>query len=135
MPTAPKRPCAQGCASLVDAGFCSACITKRAPTRETASANERGYGRRWQKASKAFLRAHPFAVDIFNRHDGRIYPAELVDHIVPHHGDMTLFWDVNNWQGLTREDHGRKSALEDGAFGNDRKPTGTDTPSSFPHRG
>lgn len=24
----------------------------------------------------------------------------MVDHIIPHKGDMTLFWDPDNWQSL-----------------------------------
>lgn len=115
MPSLAKRACSTpGCAPRVDAGFCESCRSKGAGADDRPNANARGYGRRWQKASKAFLRAHPFAVDIFNRHNGRIYPAELVDHIIPHRGDMVLFWDANNWQGLTRADHNRKTALEGG---------------------
>lgn len=117
-----KQACSTpGCANVVDNGLCIACKADRTPTRYLASASERGYGRRWQKASKAYLRANPFAVDLYNCHNGRIYPAEVVDHRIPHRGDMTLFWDVNNWQGLTRSDHARKTALEDGAFGNSKK--------------
>jgi 5-methylcytosine-specific restriction protein A len=48
--------------------------------------------------------------------------AECVDHIIAHRGDMALFWDVSNWQGLTRADHSRKTAIENGALGNARKP-------------
>ena len=27
-------------------------------------------------------------------------PATVLDHIEPHKGDMTRFWDSTNWQGL-----------------------------------
>lgn len=124
MPFSPKKPCARpGCPALVDAGFCADCKSKQNSIRDRdrGTSSERGYGYRWQKASKAFLRMHPFAVDYFNEHGGRIHPAECVDHIIPHRGDMTLFWDVSNWQGLTSADHARKCALEDGAFGHERK--------------
>lgn len=40
-----------------------------------------------------------------------------MDHIVPHKGDMTLFWDRNNWQSLCSACHKRKTVLEDGGFG------------------
>jgi 5-methylcytosine-specific restriction protein A len=33
---------------------------------------------------------------------------------------MKLFWDSDNWQGLTKADHDRKTALEDGGFGRAR---------------
>ena len=32
-------------------------------------------------------------------------PATVVDHIVPHKGDMALFWDKSNWQGLCAHCH------------------------------
>ena len=90
-------------------------MQKGVGTDDRPSACERGYGRAWQKASKAYLRRNPFAVDIFNRHNGRVYPAVLVDHIIPVKGpDDPLFWDVTNWQGLTRADHNRKTVLEGG---------------------
>lgn len=122
MPNAPKRTCSGGCGALVDAGYCDACKAKQPASQEQrGTANARGYNYRWQKASKAWLRTHPFAVDIFKRHGGRIYRAEVVDHIIPHRGDMTKFWDPGNWQGLTKADHDRKTALEDGAFGHEPK--------------
>jgi 5-methylcytosine-specific restriction enzyme A len=81
------------------------------------SSTERGYGSRWQKAAAAYLAAHPIAVDYFATHAGVVYAAEVVDHIIPHRGDMTLFWGPTNWQGLTKADHDRKTASEDGGFG------------------
>jgi 5-methylcytosine-specific restriction enzyme A len=56
-------------------------------------------------------------VDWFKEHKGVLYEAVVVDHIIPHRGNRTLFWDRNNWQGLTESDHNRKTALEDGGFG------------------
>lgn len=41
----------------------------------------------------------------------------LVDHIIPHKGDMELFWDRNNWQAMAKECHDKKTATEDGGFG------------------
>lgn len=31
---------------------------------------------------------------------------------------MSLFWDRTNWQGLCKQCHSRKTAAEDGGFGN-----------------
>lgn len=62
------------------------------------TAAERGYGARWQKASKGYLRKHPLCE--FHRQKGLAVAATLVDHKIPHRGDMALFWDRNNWQGL-----------------------------------
>jgi 5-methylcytosine-specific restriction protein A len=122
----PKQPCAKrldGCHSLVEFGtrYCAACLAIGAGKDKRPSSTERGYGYRWQKASAAYLLAHPIAVDWFRDHEGRIFPAECVDHIIPHRGDMKLFWDSGNWQGLTKADHDRKTALEDGGFGRARQ--------------
>jgi len=54
-------------------------------------------------------------------HGERAVAATDVDHIVPHCGDMALFWDVLNWQPLCEACHGRKTAREDGGFGNPRQ--------------
>lgn len=122
MPYAPKLPCRGhrfGCGELVvESGFCPACKAKGLGNRDRLTAAQRGYGSRWQKAAQAYLQQNPIAVDIFKHHGGRIYPAECVDHIIPHRGDMELFWRTSNWQGLTLADHARKTAMEDGGFGN-----------------
>lgn len=78
------------------------------------SATQRGYDYRWQKASKAFLSQHPLC-QCPNCDDGnvRVTAATLVDHRIPHNGDMTLFWDRSNWQALAKPCHdGWKARLE-----------------------
>jgi 5-methylcytosine-specific restriction protein A len=119
MPFAAKKPCAtHGCSGLVASGsYCEACGGGRKKDRDRRTSTQRGYGARWQRASKAYLLAHPIAVDWFGEHDGRPQLAEVVDHRIPHRGDMVLFWDSDNWQGLTKADHDRKTAEEDGGFG------------------
>lgn len=116
MPIAAKHPCRK-CGRLTAESYCDACKAKGAGRDVRRSSTQRGYGPRWQKARAAYLRVHPIAVDYFQTHQGVIYAAEVVDHIIPHRGDMRLFWDPNNWQGLTKADHDRKTATEDGGFG------------------
>ncbi len=53
---------------------------------------------------------------------GKVKLATEVDHIIPHKGDMSLFWDPSNWQSLCHACHSRKTAREDGGFG--RPPAG-----------
>ena len=79
------------------------------------TAASRGYGHRWQKAREGFLRAHPLCA----RHEarGEVVAAEVVDHIVPHKGDLSLFWNRSNWQPLCKRCHDIKTACEDGGFG------------------
>lgn len=58
---------------------------------------------------------HPFCVEC--QREGSLEMATVVDHIVPHKGDMDLFWDSNNWQGLCKRHHDKKTATQDGGFG------------------
>lgn len=81
--------------------------------RETA--HERGYTARWRKARDGWLRSYPLCVHC--ERDGRVRAATDVDHIVPHKGDMVLFWDNTNWQSLCHSCHSLKTATEDGGFG------------------
>lgn len=54
---------------------------------------------------------------------GRIMVAAVVDHRIPHRGDPTLFWDQRNWCAMSKRCHDRKTAREDGGFGNRRAQT------------
>lgn len=71
------------------------------------TAAQRGYGHKWRRESKAWLDRHPFCADCDRA--GRIRLASLVDHIVPHRGNMKLFWDRGNWQSLCKTCHGVKT--------------------------
>ncbi len=86
------------------------------------SSSERGYTYRWQKAAKAFLREHPLCVSC--EAQGIVRAAEVVDHIVPHRGNQKLFWDPSNWQALCKRCHDKKTATEDGGFGNEQRRNG-----------
>lgn len=79
------------------------------------NSNTRGYTYRWRKARAGWLRNHPLCAHCEN--EGRVRAATDVDHIVPHKGDMQLFWDSSNWQSLCAHHHGIKTATEDGGFG------------------
>lgn len=76
------------------------------------SSASRGYGTRWQKARATFLMRHPLCV--CHLANGKVEPAGVVDHIVPHKGDQSLFWDSGNWQALCDDCHKRiKASVED----------------------
>lgn len=83
------------------------------------SAAARGYGHRWRRARKAYLKARPLCVQC--RFEDMVTQATVVDHIMPHKGDMKKFWDRSNWQGLCKCHHDIKTATEDGGFGNSLK--------------
>lgn len=53
---------------------------------------------------------------------GRIVPATVVDHIIPHKGDQTLMWDESNFQSLCSKHHNIKTAREDSGFGHGQSP-------------
>lgn len=99
--------------------------TVAAPSWRTGklTSGQRGYGYRWQKARASYLLKHPLCcyccraagieaiayMDILAEctAKGITVPAEakVVDHKIPHRGDMTLFWDSSNWQGLCTTCH------------------------------
>ncbi len=114
MPTRPNRPCRHpGCAALSGEAYCDA---HRAQLPKRSSAAARGYNAKWQRERLRFLRMNPLCV--ICRREGRLTPATVVDHIVPHRGDETLFWDRTNWQALCKLCHDTKTASENGGFGN-----------------
>lgn len=76
-------------------------MTNWRTNKQTAA--QRGYGYQWQKARAGYLKKHPLCV--YCERQGRVTPAEVVDHIRPHRGDMGLFWDKDNWQALCKHCH------------------------------
>lgn len=72
------------------------------------SANERGYGHRWQRLRLMFLRAHPLCVVCGQA--GRVVAATDVDHIVAKRDGGADAWD--NLQSLCHACHSRKTMSE-----------------------
>lgn len=106
MPRAAPRLCT--CGRIVPAGKRCECAIKRKADydkrRPTASA--RGYDDKWREARSLYLKAHPRCV----RCGGH---AVVVDHIKPHRGNMSLFWDRNNWQAMCTSCHSRWKQREE----------------------
>lgn len=92
---------------------------ERRRQRRKGSSAAQGYGSHWQRLRAAFLRAHPLCV--MCQKEGRLTAATEVDHVIPHHGDARLMWDESNLQPLCANCHSRKTAREDGGFGNPRR--------------
>lgn len=65
---------------------------------------------RWQKLRKRVLSEHPLCAEC--ERQGRIAPATVTDHIIPHKGNLELFWDEGNLQSLCKSCHDRKTAKE-----------------------
>lgn len=93
----------------------------RVVAESRASSNDRGYTWRWRQAAKTFLISHPLC-ECADCQAGklRVTAATVVDHRIPHGGDETLFWDQDNWRAMAKPCHDRKTAREDGGFGNRR---------------
>jgi len=81
---------------------------------EKKSAFKKGYTKQWDRARKVYLFQHPLCC--MCQKEDKLTSSTVVDHIRPHRGDMTLFWDRHNWQALCafhhnstkqRQDHGR----------------------------
>ena len=67
---------------------------KRELDRQRPSAARRGYSPRWRRARAAYLAHHPLCAAC--QALGRVVPATVVDHVVPHRGDPVLFWNRAN---------------------------------------
>lgn len=76
------------------------------------SARARGYDSRWERMRLQYLIHHPLCVHC--QAEGRVAPAVVLDHIVPHRGDSVLFFDSANLQGLCVEHDDRKRLRENG---------------------
>lgn len=74
---------------------------------------ERGYDNRWLRASESFAREHPFCEFCLRDNPDSVSLGEVTDHVIPHRGDMVLFWDMTNWQRLCCAHHdGEKQRIE-----------------------
>ena len=63
----------------------------------------------WRKRRAQFLKKYPrcFVCGA---------PATIADHIIPHRGDLTLFYDDNNLQPMCQSCHSRKTMKENNNF-------------------
>lgn len=110
MPRKPRKPCKHpGCPVLTDGDYCEEHAKLHMADR--ISADGRGYDGRWRKARKRFLKAHPLCEKC--KAHGRFVKAVVVDHIIPHRGDESLFWNESNWQVLCKKCHDTKTMTED----------------------
>lgn len=126
MPSRAPKPCAKaGCGKITRSRFCPehtkleeqrVAQVKRQADERRPSAAKRGYNVRWKKARATFLQRNPLCVECERLGITRL--AAVVDHITPHRGDTTLFWDTSNWQALCKTCHDRKTATEEGTWRN-----------------
>jgi len=106
-----------GCGALVARGRCAA--HARDVDLARGSRQSRGYGNRWARRSTLFRARYPLCgmrpdgrAPVMSQcfDEGRPTLADVVDHVVPHKGDQSLFWDeLGNWQSLCSTCHTRKT--------------------------
>lgn len=124
MPVKPSSPCrSPRCPNLsVSQGYCDQhqALAKQArrlqdKDRNLGTRKERGYGVEWQRLRLTVLNQEPLCCECAKI--GRIEPAVEVDHI---DGDVRNT-DLENLQPLCHSCHSRKTATENGAFGNKKR--------------
>jgi len=121
MPRRPPKRCnGNGCNNLTNERYCDQHKRqlRQKQDKKRGTAHQRGYTSKWRTVSAAFLKKHPLCeCDECKAGVLRVREATVVDHIVPHKGDKTVFWDRNNWQAMAKKCHDKKTAKEDGGFG------------------
>ena len=109
MPRKALKPCKHpGCPRLTAGAYCD---EHKLLHPDRPSAAKRGYGSKWQRVSKVYLRKHPLCVKCLAQ--GKFVTATVVDHIQPHRGDKVLMWSESNWQALCKPCHDRKTGNEE----------------------
>lgn len=75
------------------------------------SARKRGYTHKWDEWAKRHKQQEPLCRKCYER--GIIKQADVADHIVPHKGNSTVFWDPNNLQSLCTSCHSQAKQSEE----------------------
>lgn len=78
-------------------------------------ATARGYTYQWEQYRKRFLLLNPLCV--YCQRVGKVTEACIVDHIIPHQGNQTLFWQQDNHQALCKLCHDSVKAREEARLG------------------
>lgn len=132
MTISPKKPCRNRLCRATTrhkSGYCEECqpihkqrekaVRQQYDTRRDPKVKKWLNSARYKHARKFFLTRHPMCT----RCSTNIRPelATILDHKTPHRGDYVLFWEFDNWQGLCKRCHDRKTSSEDGGFGNPKK--------------
>jgi 5-methylcytosine-specific restriction protein A len=113
VPNEPLRVCLEpGCPELVTSGRCARhqSARRRVERRHYSGQPTVNYGRRWRKSRALFLERNPFCSVCAD--EGKVTPANVVDHREPHRGDFELFWRESNWSALCESHHNQKTARE-----------------------
>lgn len=94
-------------------------LPKHRRNEEVSTVRTGLYDHKWRQARAIFLRRNPLCAHC--KADGRVTVANEVDHVIPHKGNLSLFWNRANWSALCKPCHSKKTAKENGGFGNKEK--------------
>lgn len=110
------RACAKpGCPGITTGIYCEKHDEAKSQVKRRKSSEYQSLykTKRYLKRRQVFLSLNPWCTRC-----GTV--ATELDHIVPHKGSTTRFFDEKNWQGLCKRCHDNKTSSEDGGFGNPR---------------
>lgn len=102
-----------GCLNKAETkGFC---LQHTSETNNSSKRRRETYQRlydtaQWKQLRLIHLDRHPLCIRCNNL--GYIKPAKDVDHVIPHKGDLNLFYDMNNLQSLCKSCHTWKTNKE-----------------------
>ncbi len=124
VPKRPPRPCKHpGCSNLSYTGYCErhapAVPVLSVSSRSRPSASRRGYGRGWQR-----IRARVLTASGIPQSDWPLYD---VDHRPPYDPDVEPDHSKYELVPMLRSEHSRKTARQDGGFGNRRGERGVES--------
>jgi 5-methylcytosine-specific restriction enzyme A len=75
------------------------------------SSRERGYNAAWDRASRGHRARHPLCA--YCALVDEVKASDLTDHLYPHRGDQTLFWNKTYWVSACHDCHnGFKQRVE-----------------------
>lgn len=128
MPMAPYKICRKpGCQNKTrdPSGFCEKCkpdIQKREKAIRKDYDKRRDQNvRSWLGSTRYKKLRKSFLIKNYKCSCGCGERATILDHKISHNGDYKLFWDESNWQAMYKPCHDKKTATEDGGFGNVKK--------------
>lgn len=112
-----------GCNELTETvGLCQKCTIKKKPNptgEKSPTVLKWMNSARFRNRRKSWITGKCCAIC---RDEGRpLARATVLEHKIAHQGDYDLFWDEDNWQPACKSCANRKTASQDGGFGNIRR--------------
>jgi hypothetical protein len=90
-------------------GLCPKCAELKGPARRDGYSNVKARKRKPFKIERQrFLAMNPFCVNYLKCRNR----SKVLDHVEPHRGDLTRFFDKGNWQALCVACHDEKTRRE-----------------------